>query len=81
MNPKVIDLKARPDYFLEVQFSDGQTRLFDTRPYLTRGVFKALQDEAVFRTAHVVAGAVEWQGEIDLSHDTIYLNSTPLHQA
>ncbi|MES2684163.1 MAG: DUF2442 domain-containing protein [Pseudomonadota bacterium] len=80
MNPKVLRLKIRPDYCLEVQFSDGQTRLFDTRPYLTRGVFKALQDEAVFRTAHVVAGAVEWQGEIDLSHDTIYLNSTPLPQ-
>lgn len=78
MNPRVLQLKARPDYCLEVQFTDGQKRLFDARPYLDRGVFKALQDEAVFRTARVVAGAVEWAGEIDLSHDTIYLNSTPL---
>lgn len=78
MNPKVLHLKPCPDYCLEVQFADGQTRLFDARPYLTRGVFKALQDEAIFRTARVVSGAVEWAGEIDLSHDTVYLNSTPL---
>ena len=78
MNPKVLHLKPRADYCLEVQFVDGQIRIFDARPYLTRGVFKALQDEAVFRTARVVAGAVEWAGEIDLSHDTVYLNSTPL---
>lgn len=78
MNPKVLRLKTRADYCLEVQFADGQIRLFDARPYLERGVFKALKDEAVFRTARVVAGAVEWAGEIDLSHDTVYLNSTPM---
>ena len=47
-------------------------------PYLQRGVFVKLQNRSLFQAARVVAGSVEWPGELDLSYDTLYLESQPL---
>ena len=33
---------------------------------------------AAFQAARVVAGSVEWPGEVDLSYDTLYLESRPI---
>jgi hypothetical protein len=52
-------------------------RIFDVKPYLHRGIFVRLQDRALFQAARVVAGSVEWPGGLDLSYDTLYLESRP----
>jgi hypothetical protein len=44
---------------------------------LDRGVFVRLQNPATFAAARVVAGSVEWPGALDLSYDTLYLESAP----
>jgi hypothetical protein len=31
-----------------------------------------------FKVARVVAGSVEWPGEIDLNYDSLYLESKPV---
>lgn len=77
MNPYVRSVKAINSKQLELLFENGERRLFDMSPYLSRGVFTRLQNPAVFRMAQVVAGSVEWPGEIDLSYDTLYLESQP----
>ncbi|WP_366943292.1 hypothetical protein [Nevskia sp.] len=51
------------------------------RPYLERGVFRLLKDEARFASARVVAGSVEWPGEIDLSYDTLYVEGAEVRMA
>jgi hypothetical protein len=51
--------------------------VFDVTPYLSRGVFQELQNPASFAAVRVVAGSVEWPGAIDLSYDTLYLDSEP----
>ena len=48
------------------------------KPYLRRGVFARLRNPVTFRVARVVAGSVEWPGELDLSYDTLYLESLPV---
>ena len=63
---------------MEVVFENGEHRLFDLKPYLERGVFARLRNQAAFRAARVVAGSVEWPGEVDLSYDTLYLDSRPM---
>lgn len=78
MNPRVQSLVPQEIFCLLVGFDNGEQRLFDATPYLHLGVFRTLQNPEVFRQAHVVAGAVEWPGEIDLSHDTLYLQSRPV---
>jgi hypothetical protein len=45
------------------------------KPYLERGIFVRLQNRSVFQAVRVIAGSVEWPGEIDLSYDTLYLES------
>jgi len=78
MNPYVKQVHPLDDYRLEIVFENGDHRMFDMKPYLQRGVFVRLQNRAVFQAAQVVAGSVEWPGELDLSYDTLYLESQPI---
>lgn len=78
MNPHVSTVKPLPDFRLLLTFDNREQRVFDLQPYLSRGVFVRLQDPSLFQAAKVVAGSVEWPGEIDLSYDTLYLQSLPL---
>jgi len=68
-----------PDFSLRLTFTNGERRLFDVRPYLGKGVFRQLQDYERFSQVRVVAGTVEWPGEIDLCPDTLYEKSERLH--
>jgi hypothetical protein len=78
MNPMVQSVEALPGHRLRLAFDNGEVRVFDMNPYLDKGVFRELQDEKLFRKAQVVAGSVEWPGEIDLSHDTLFVRSVVL---
>ena len=78
MNPYVQHVHPLDDYQLEVVFENGERRIFDVKPYLQRGVFVRLQNRAAFQAARVVAGSVEWPGELDLSYDTLYLEGRPI---
>jgi hypothetical protein len=77
MNPYVRLVRPLDDYRMEVLFENGERRMFDAKPYLQHGVFVRLQNRAIFQAARVVAGSVEWPGELDLSYDTLYLESQP----
>jgi len=78
MNPYVKSVLPQDDYQILITFENGEKRIFDLKPYLNIGVFSRLQNPAIFRTVRVVSGSVEWQGEIDLSYDTLYLESKPI---
>ena len=73
MNPYVKSVKPHEDYRLLLTFENGEKRIFDLKPYFDKPVFARLKNIALFKTVRVVSGAVEWQGEIDLSNDTLYL--------
>jgi hypothetical protein len=78
MNPYVKSVKPQEDFCLLLTFENGEKRTFDLKPYFGKPVFARLKNIALFKTARVVSGAVEWQGEIDLSYDTLYLESKPV---
>lgn len=78
MNPHVKNVKALDDYQLALEFENEGWRIFDVKPYLNRGIFVRLQNQALFQAARVVAGSVEWSGGLDLSYDTLYLESQPV---
>ncbi len=75
MNPYVKSIRFKDDYCLLLTFENGEKRIFDLKPYFDKPVFARLKNAALFKTARVVSGAVEWQGEVDLSYDTLYLES------
>lgn len=59
----------------------GETRLFDARPYLNRGVILRLRDPDLFRQAYVAFGMVCWPGELDIAPETLYDASVPTNTA
>jgi hypothetical protein len=81
MNPYVKSAQPRDDYCLLLTFENGEKRVFDVKPYFDKPVFAGLKNIALFKTARVVSGSVEWQGEIDLSYDTLYLESKTIKEA
>ena len=78
MNPYVDAVTPlTTDHRILITFENGEQRLFDLSPYLDRGIFAQLKTREAFLGAKVVAGSVEWPGGLDLSYDTLYLESVP----
>jgi len=76
--PKTVAVECRPDYQLAVEFDTGERGVFDMKPYLNKGVFKALRDKELFRSARVAYGTVAWYGaqcNLDLHPALIYHDS------
>jgi hypothetical protein len=71
MIPEVVDIEILPDYKLKVRLSNGKTGIFDVRPYLDRGIFSELKDDAYFKRARIEFGTVVWPNEQDFSPETI----------
>jgi hypothetical protein len=67
--------QLREEFERLLTFDNGEKRVFDLKPYFDKPVFAKLKNEAMFKNVKVVSGSVEWQGEIDLSYDTLYLES------
>ena len=45
------------------------------KPYLDKGIFRALKDEAMFNSVYPFVGTIQWANEADLCPDTVYLDS------
>jgi len=74
---KVLHARPLEGFRLEITFNTGETRLFDARPYLQKGVFQRLQDESLFREAFVALDTVCWPGGLDIAPETLYDRSKP----
>ncbi len=74
---KVSSIKILDDGILLVDFSTGETRLFDVTSLLNKGsVFAPLKDEQNRKTAKVTHGFVSWlDGKIDIAPETLYSES------
>jgi hypothetical protein len=63
------------NFTLELTFSSGETRVFDAKPYLEKGLFKTLQEQSLFNQAYVAFDTVCWPGDLDISPETLYIKS------
>jgi hypothetical protein len=77
MYPSVTSVKPLADYRLLLVFDDGERRIFDVTPWLTKGAFRELRDETVFRTARVSFDTVEWSNGADLCPELLHAESVP----
>jgi len=74
---KVIEVYPLPGYQLQVVFDTKEVRYFDVRPYLGKGIFKALANEDYFKRVAVKFDGVAWPDEQDLSPDKLYIVGRP----
>ena len=65
-------VKALADYQLELTFETKEVKIFDVKPYLDWGVFKALKNVTLFQKVKVAFGSIEWPGGIDLDPEELY---------
>ena len=75
MNPRVQTVKANQDYTLTLQFTNGETRIFDVSPYLDKGFFRDLRDSGYFATVQPFLGSVQWAHGQDFCPDMLYMDS------
>lgn len=68
----VIAVNTKEGFKLELKFNTGEIKLFDATPYLEKGVFKKLKDEALFKQAFVAFDTVCWPNNLDISPETLY---------
>ena len=68
----VKEVKPVEDYQLILTFSNGEKRLFDMKPYLTKGIFKELRKVSMFNTVRVSFDTIEWKNEADLDPEFLY---------
>lgn len=75
MNPRITFVQPQENYKLLLKFTDNSIREFDMNPYLKYPAFKDLKEESIFKNATVFLGTVKWNDDIDMSPDTLFLES------
>jgi hypothetical protein len=79
MNPRVKQVEAKENYTLLVFFTNGEKGKFDVKPLFELPIFRSLTDLNLFAKVYVGNGqTVCWCEDIDISPDTIYLDSVKL---
>jgi hypothetical protein len=71
MNWDVTLVKPLADFRIYVETEDGRRGIFDLKPYLDRGVFRQLRDQAYFNQVGIVLGAVTWPDQQDIAPETL----------
>jgi len=79
MYPSVKAVKPLADYKLQLLFDDGTRRVFDVTPWLTKGAFRELRKDELFRTARISFDTVEWANGCDLCPEVLYAESVPIN--
>ena len=74
--PRVSAVEVLNDYKLLVTFQDQEQKIYDAKPLLQLPIYKNLAK--VFASARVECGTVTWHGDIDISPETLYLNSVKI---
>ena len=76
----VINVQARPDFSMIIEFENGEQRYFNMAPYIKQKPWVVLTMEDKFLKAFVSNGTVSWQGNIDIDPETLYEYSVTLEK-
>ncbi len=79
MNPRVIKVEALEEYKLKLIFTNNEVKIFDTNPYLNKGVFKELKNFEIFKKVKVLMGSITWPNGQDFCPDTLYEESIKIN--
>ncbi|MBM2817079.1 MAG: hypothetical protein HW421_3841 [Ignavibacteria bacterium] len=75
MYPIVTKATPMKPSFLELQFSNGETKMLDVSKYWHSHFFSQLQQWEYFNQVQIRNGTVSWPNEQDIAPETIYLDS------
>jgi Protein of unknown function (DUF2442) len=58
MNPRIVKIKPLPNFLIEIEFANKESKLFDVKPYLHYPIYEPLNDENAFLNARVSLGTI-----------------------
>lgn len=76
----VIDVKPLDDFLLLLKFENGEEKEFDCKTLFDKKPFQVLKDIHFFKKAKNAFGTVVWSDEIDISPETLYLESRKVNK-
>jgi hypothetical protein len=71
----ITDVRANVDYTLNLEFSNGERKIFNMFPLLSKKINEPLQNRDLFLKAYVECGTVVWNDELDIAPEYLYCNS------
>ncbi len=74
LRPTAKTVKAKENYFLEVEFDNGERKVFDVKPYIQGEWYGKLEDVAYFNAVSVDGFTVVWPDGQDICPDELYQN-------
>ena len=78
MYPTITNVTALNNYRLELHFNNDEIKVLDMSPYISKGIYKALKDTNLFKTARVSFDSIEWANNADLDPEFLYVESKPI---
>ncbi len=75
LRPTVINVTPENGYKLNLKFDNGETGLFDVKPYIKGSWFGELKNISYFKTVRSNGFNVEWANGQDICPDDLYFNS------
>lgn len=68
------------DFFLLLEFSNNEQRMFDVKSLFDKPVYEPLKDKVLFNKVYIIYDyTVAWNDEIDMCPDSLYSDSVPLN--
>jgi len=58
MNPRIIKVEPLEEYKLKLYFTNNEIKIFDTNPYLNKGIFRELKNFEIFKQVKVFMGSI-----------------------
>lgn len=74
----IVRVVPHPNFTLELEYANGERRVFDATPLLSSKPWTPLSNWAAFRLARVEYGTVTWPGDLDIAPETLYDSSWPI---
>ena len=75
LRPTAIKVVPMNDYLLNIEFDNGEQKVFDVKPYIKGSWYGELSDPAYFKSVVTNGYSVEWANGQDLCPDELYYNS------
>lgn len=72
MYPSVLRVVPNKDFTLDVVFDNGESGVFDIKPYLGLRVFQRIREYEHFKRVRVVFDTIEWDSGVDFDPEFVY---------
>ncbi len=80
LQPRLTKVEAMPDMKLVLTYETGEMKLFDAAPYANSSWYGELNNDAYFKTVHLLPGGlgIEWPDGQDVAPHELYDLSIPI---